>query len=164
MIEVNQPEHLGSQGGKRKTFINNMTKVRGLYHNIPGKRKTFINNMTKVRGLYHNIPWIIRGDFNMIKSLNKKRGRVRGVDADLEMFGDTINEQRLVDITTTNGIHTWNNRRGGRRQITSRLDRFLILEEIVSRDIFMEAMILPGMGSDDWPVRLEIELKSSPKK
>ena len=82
----------------------------------------------------------------MIKSLNEKTGGVCRVDADMELFQDTINDQRVVDITTTNGNHTQNNRRGGRHQIASRLDRFLIYKEIARKDIFLEAMILLEMG------------------
>ena len=73
-------------------------------------------------------------------------------------------KQRLVDIPTINGIHTGNNRRGGKHQIASRLDRFLISEQIINRDIFIETMILPTMGSDHWLIRLEIDLKESPKR
>lgn len=82
----------------------------------------------------------------------------------MEAFGDMILEQRLVDIPTTNGIHTWNNRRGGLNQIASRLDRFLISEQVKNRDIFFEAMILPWMGSEHWLIKLEIDIKASPKK
>lgn len=84
----------------------------------------------------------------MITSLEEKQGGLRRTNPYMEAFGDMIMEQRLVDIPTINGIHTWNNRRGGINQIASRLDRFLILEQIINKDIFIETMILPGMGSN----------------
>lgn len=84
----------------------------------------------------------------MITSLAKKRGGMRRTDTDMELFGDTIAEKRLVDIQIINGMHTWNNRRGGNQQIASRLDRFLISEQVMRRDIFIKASILPGMGLD----------------
>eukprot|EP00253_Pinus_taeda_P022615 PITA_22615 len=100
----------------------------------------------------------------MIKSLNKKKGGLRRTEADMEAFGDWIAEQRLVDIQTTNGIYTWNNRRGGRHQIASRVDQFLMSEQIINWDIFIEAAILSRMGSDHWPIKAELDIKSSPKR
>jgi len=109
-------------------------------------------------------PWIVGGDFNMITSLNEKRGGLIRIDADMEAFGDMIAEQRLLDIQTTNGIYTWNNRRGGRHQIASKLDKLLLLEHNINWDIFIEAMILPGMGSDHWPIKIELHIKANPKE
>jgi len=109
--------------------------LSGVYGpHIPGERRNFISNLIKVSGLYKSIPWIIGGDFNMIKSLNEKRGGVRRADADMELFEHTIKDQRLVDNTIINGTHTYNNRRVGKHQIAPRLDRFLISEQIISRD------------------------------
>lgn len=77
----------------------------------------------------------------------------------MEMFNDMIDDLRLVDIQTINGICTWNNRRGGKNQIASRLDRFLISETIMNKDFFVEAKIMPSLGSDHWPIRLEVDIK-----
>lgn len=44
----------------------------------------------------------------------------------MEAFNEMLTEQRLVDIPMIKGAYTWNNRRGGRNQIASRLDRFLV--------------------------------------
>jgi len=33
---------------------------------------------------------------------------------------------RLVDTEASNGIFTWNNKRGGESQVASKLDRFII--------------------------------------
>lgn len=84
------------------------------------------------------------------------------MDKAMEQFGDLIREQRLIDIQTINGNHTWNNRRGGANQIASRLDRFLISEQIMMKDVFIEATILPVTGSDHWPIKMEIDLKQRP--
>jgi len=119
--------------------------------------------MKTIRRLHPKMPWIAGMDFNMINTTVEKRG-VRRIDQDMEAFGDMISEQRLVNIPTINGIHTWNNRRGGINHIASRLDRFLISEQIINRDMYIEAMILPVMGSNHWPIMLEIDLKTSPKK
>lgn len=98
----------------------------------------------------------------MIKMIEEKRGGINRPGQDMEEFNEMVTEQRLVDIPTINSIHTWNNRRGGRNQISSRLDRFLISEQIMNRDLFVEATIMPAMGSDHWPIRLEINIKKNP--
>lgn len=66
----------------------------------------------------------------------------------MELFNDMVEGLRLVDTPTINGIYTWNNRRGGKNQIASRLDRFLVSETIMNRDVFIEANIMPSLGSD----------------
>jgi len=131
---------------------------------IQNERRTFLQNLTVMRSMYPESPWIVGGDFNMIKALGEKRGELRRTEIDMEAFGDWTEAQRLVDIQTINGIHTWNNMRGGRHQIASRLDRFLLSEQIMNWDIFIEAEILPGMGSDHWPIKVELDIKASPKK
>lgn len=100
----------------------------------------------------------------MIKMIEEKRGGINRLDKNMEEFNEMITEQRLVDIQTINDIHTWNNRRGGRSQIASILDRFLILEQIMIRDVFVEATIMLAMGSGHWPIRLEIDIKKKPPK
>lgn len=79
----------------------------------------------------------------------------------MDRFNEMIKELRLVDIQTINGMFTWNNRRGGKNQIASRLDRFLFTEAIMNKDIFVEAKIIPSLGSDHWSIRLEIDIKKN---
>jgi len=81
----------------------------------------------------------------------------------MEAFRDTIEGLHLVDIPTINGAFTWNKRRGGPQLVASRMDRFLVSEQVISRDIFLEASILPGLGLDHWPIRMELDLKAGPK-
>ena len=97
-----------------------------------------------------------RGDLNMITTLGKKKGGMRREDVDMETFSETITNLRLMDIETINGIHTWNNRRGGVHQIACHLDKFLISEQMMRKGIFIEEMILPCMGSDHWSAHLTI--------
>eukprot|EP00253_Pinus_taeda_P029063 PITA_29063 len=123
------------------------------------ERHDFLNNIYNMRSLIPNILWIIGGDFNMIRDLREKRGGIRREDQNMEEFNDMIRDLRLVDIPTNNGVHTWNNRRGGQNQIASRLDRFLLSEEILNQHMFIEAKILPSLGSYHWPIRLDIDIK-----
>ena len=55
---------------------------------------------------------------------------------------------KLVDIVTSNGIFTWNNKRGGESQVASKLDRFIISEDLMLIDNEMIARVLPFGGSD----------------
>lgn len=77
----------------------------------------------------------------------------------MDKFNEMIEDLRLVDIQTINGVYTWNNRRGGKNQIASRLDRFLVSEALLNKDVFFEAKIIPSLGSDHWPIRLEVDIK-----
>lgn len=69
--------------------------------------------------------WLLAGDFNLITSLEEKKGGMRREELEIEKFSDIQEELHLVDIPTINGKYTWNNRQGGNRKITSHLDRFL---------------------------------------
>ena len=60
----------------------------------------------------------------------------------------------LVDLKTSNGLLTWNNMRGGLKQIASRLDMFIVLDSIVTSTGLAEATILPLAGSYHWPICL----------
>jgi len=88
----------------------------------PGEKENFINSMKIIRRLYLEAAWIIGGDFNLIRSLEEKKGGIRKMDHFMDKFNEMIEDLRLVDIQTINGICTWNNRRGGKNQIASRLD------------------------------------------
>lgn len=115
--------------------------------------------MQVIQRIYLEVPWIVGGDFNLIRSLEEKMGGIRKPDQYMEMFNDMIDDIRLVDIQTINGVYTWNNRRGGKNQIASRLDRFLVSETIMNKDVFVEEKIMPSLGSDHWPIRLEVDIK-----
>ena len=125
----------------------------------PGEKENFLNSMKIIRRLYLEAAWIIGGDFNLIRSLEEKKGGIRKMDHFMDKFNELIEDLRLVDIQTINGICTWNNSRGGKNQIASRLDRFLVSEGIMNKDIFVEAKIMPSLGSDHWPIRLEVDIK-----
>lgn len=139
--------------------------IMGAYGpHVPGERERFLRNVQAARRICPDLPWIVGGDFNMIRTMEEKKGGIRKFYQYMEMFSEMINEQRLVDILTINGVYTWNNRRGGKNQIASRLGRFLVSESIMNRDVFIEAKIMPTLGSDHWPVRLEIDIKKNSGK
>ena len=117
--------------------------------------------MQDARRISPETPWIVGGHFNMIRIVDEKKGGIRTPDQNMETFNEMITEQRLVDIPTINGIYTWNNQRRGKNKIASRIDRFLLSEQIMNWDVFVEEKIMPAIGSDHWPIRLEIDIKKN---
>lgn len=119
-----------------------------------------LNEIRQHHGANH---WILGGDFNMITNLAEKKGGLRRLDKDAEAFSTFIAASKLIDVPTVNGLHTWNNKQGGNRQVASRLDRFLISESIMLQNLDMEANILPIGGSDHWPVQLHFTNMNKPQ-
>lgn len=113
-----------------------------------------LEDLNKIRQHHGANHWILGGDFNMITNLAKKKGGLRKLDKDVEAFSTFTAASKLIDVSTANGLHTWNNKQGGNRQVASRLDRFLISESIMLHSLYMEGNILPIRGSNHWPVQL----------
>ena len=88
------------------------------------------------------------GDFNMILNLGEKWGGLRKLDNDSTAFQSMIDDLGLIDTPTKNGSFTWNNRRGGDRQIASRHDIFLLSEDLFLCSLEMEESIAPQVGLD----------------
>jgi hypothetical protein len=82
----------------------------------------------------------------MITSLSEKMGSIKNLE-DNVTFKNTISRLRLVNIMTTNGCHTWNNKIGGKHQIIVRLDSFIIFEYVIQTGATFEAKILPRARS-----------------
>eukprot|EP00253_Pinus_taeda_P006105 PITA_06105 len=98
--------------------------------------------------------WIGGGDFNIIKSMDEKQGGRTRLDSDSSGFKHFIHNNRLMDVFTSNGIHTWSNKRKGVHYIASRLDRFLISDNAIHLGGDFIAAIIPQGGSDHWPILL----------
>eukprot|EP00253_Pinus_taeda_P019617 PITA_19617 len=107
--------------------------------------------------------WLIGGDFNIITKLEEKRGGRAKLDQDSTHFKDFIHNNSLIDLQTPNGVHTWSNRRTGRHQIASKLDRFLISDSVIHLGGDLSALILPHFGSDYWPIALQWQRPGSTK-
>jgi len=118
------------------------------------EREAFLTQLLRMGNLYTERLWVIARDFNMITTTTEKKGGLQREDAYMERFRETQTTLQLIDINTINGKYTWNNRRGGSREIASRLDRFLATEHLLGIDIFYEATILPCQGSNHWPIKL----------
>ena len=75
--------------------------------------------------------WILGGDFNLITSFEQKKEARRSLEEECELFRDTIEKLKFVDITPGHGSFTWNNKRKGDRHIASLLTRYLVYESVM---------------------------------
>ncbi len=112
------------------------SEIRGTISNIYGPFKiqyklVFIYSIGKLAEWVGNKIWIMGGDFNLIKSLEEKKGGIINLYNSNLMFGECIKKLNLIDMRTHNSLFTWNNKRIGDENIASRLDRFLLLESIL---------------------------------
>eukprot|EP00253_Pinus_taeda_P004728 PITA_04728 len=123
----------------------------------------FLDSLVDLKDRYVGIPWIMRGDFNMIRSLSEKKGGTRSLSKDSLAFQTFIDNMKLVDTDTSNGLFTWNNKRGGESHVASTLDKFIISEDLMLIDKEMIVRVLPFGGSDHWPVQLEVQGIGTPR-
>lgn len=122
-----------------------------------------LNSLSELHQRHPSAKEIFGDDFNMITTLDENKGGIITLNRDAEAFKNFIHETRLVDILPKTGLFTWNNKRGGDKQIASRLDRFLIVESILMEGIIVESDIIPCGGSDHWPVTLDAAVLGTPK-
>lgn len=78
-------------------------------------------------------------------------------------FQNFIMNMGLVHIEIINVTFTWNNKRGEASQVTSKLDRFIISEDIFLSGPAMTASILPFGGLDHCHVYLEATFMGTPR-
>eukprot|EP00253_Pinus_taeda_P031662 PITA_31662 len=123
----------------------------------------FIDSLVDLRARFGDIPWILGGDFNMIKSLAEKKGGTVTLNKDSSAFQTFMDSMKLVNILSSNDLFTWNNKRGGQSLVASKLNRFIISEDLMLNNKEMVASILPFGGSDHWLVQLEVKGIGTPK-
>ena len=57
----------------------------------------FLDSLVDLRSRHEGIPWVMGGDFNMIKSLSKKKGGTRMLRKDSLVFQTFLDNMKLVD-------------------------------------------------------------------
>ena len=80
---------------------------------IQGKFK-MLEDLDEVRQHRRTNHWILGGDFNMITTLEEKKGGLRRVDKDAEAFNTFIAASKLIDVPIVNGLYTWSNKQRGK--------------------------------------------------
>ena len=132
-------------------------------NNTLGK-KTVWAELGSVISEHKDSPIVLGGDFNTILSLNEKVGGAQNLSLSSTEFKSWIDEFNLLEIPTSNGIFTWNNRRKDNEYIAEKLDRFFIVGDISSYNKDFISNILPFAGSDHFPICLEISEPSKPQR
>ena len=90
-----------------------------------------------------------------------KKGGTRALSKDFVAFQIFSENMKPVDIETNNDIFTWNNKRGGDSEVASKLDRFIISEDLILTGTDFSAM--PFGGSDHWPIQLIVPFIGTPR-
>ena len=103
-----------------------------------------LKNLSQLKSRHTGVRGIYGGDFNMIISLEEKKGGLRKLNRDVEAFRNFSRAAKLVDIHPVSGLYTWNNKCGGDRKISSWLDCFLISEDVIMAGVDVEIDILPS--------------------
>ena len=74
------------------------------------------------------------------------------LDKHQEEFSEILTVIPLVYLETGDGWSTWNNWQGGENFVSSWIDIFLVLENIVQGSGEIRESVLPAMGFDHWPI------------
>ena len=87
------------------------TRIRGFISNVYGplranQKPEFLESLIDLKTLVKYKAYIIGGDFNLIRSLDEKKGGIRNLNDVSTLFNNTINDLDLIDVRTSNGIFT----------------------------------------------------------
>jgi exonuclease III len=130
----------------------------------PRDKQAFLRNLEYLSNLTRYNRWIFGADYNLIRSLEEKKGGSRRLDQDSTDFNSLIDNLNLIDLEAINGIFTWTNRRTRSHQIACKLDCFLISDSLMLEGTALEVSILNTPGSDHWPIQLWMDVPATPWK
>ena len=127
--------------------------ILGLLTNVYGPQCLsdkcyFLKTLSNLKTCMPFEHWVVGGDFNLITSLEEKKGGRCCLEEECNLFRDTIEDLGLLDITPGVGWFTWNNKRIGDRHIASRLDHFLVSESVINLGSEIHSLTLSGQGFD----------------
>lgn len=129
------------------------TNIHGNLSNVyfpqdTGSKIALLDTIAALSNNRRNPLWIIAGDFNMSTKIEEKIGGRTIMEPEVARFKDFIQNASLIDMPFCNGTFTWSNRRAGKHKIASKLDRFLISNNVVHLGGDISAAILAHTGSD----------------
>jgi exonuclease III len=121
---------------------------------IIGKKTQCWSSLLALRGLEYIKNSIVGGDFNVVLSNKEKRGGSIIKDPFKESMEDLIADWELVDIKPKIWKYTWTNKRLGPIHITTRLDCFLINNNLLLRNQLISSNIIPSNVLNHRPIML----------
>ncbi|KAL5854783.1 hypothetical protein ACOSQ4_004585 [Xanthoceras sorbifolium] len=74
----------------------------------------------------NRLPWLCGGDFNELLHIEEKRGGNERTGPGMFNFRSIVELCDFVDLGFSWPLFTWNNKRGGSRNVQERLDRFFL--------------------------------------
>jgi hypothetical protein len=111
-------------------------------------------------GVFNNPMIVIGGDLNFTLSLREVWGPCPREDRQRGFFQDFMESHRLVDVEPAKLAPTWRNLRFGREEVAKRLDRFLILEDLLGMGFGFKSVVEEGGCSDHRPISLIWKFRS----
>ncbi|XP_058784972.1 uncharacterized protein LOC131659864 [Vicia villosa] len=111
------------------------------------KNKEMWKKLRELRAKFQEGEWCIGGDFNVVCDKGERKGiGVQMNGGDIQNFNEFISSMELHDLPVLGNRFTWFNLVGS---ACSRIDRFLISEGLVNRQVVGERSV-----SDHFPIRL----------
>ena len=99
---------------------------------------------------------IIGGDLNFTLGAHEIWGPKARIDPSAPYFSNLLMDSKLIDLDPQLLNPTWSNRRVGEERIAKRLDRFLLLEDLLEEDLMFKQWVDSGVDFDHPPIFLEI--------
>lgn len=145
-------------GGKVKNFKSETQfTLINVYEPTPTSNKKELWNEISIyletNPLENIFIWV---DFNAILDFGEKIGGILTISQVMLDFKDWFAKEICIDIPTTNGTFTWNNRGANCCNLVERLDRFVFKGNFNSFNQHFGTIILPNARSYHYLVRLEI--------
>ena len=84
---------------------------------------------------------LIGGDFNTILELKEKFGGSQILTRNIIDFREWVKVIKFIEIPTSNGVFTWNNKRKDFIYIVEKLDRFFFKGELAELDFTITTSI-----------------------
>ncbi|KAL5800890.1 hypothetical protein ACOSQ3_032522 [Xanthoceras sorbifolium] len=100
----------------------------------------------------NRLPWLCGGDFNELLHMEEKSGGNERTGPGMFNFCSIVELCDFVDLGFSGPLFTWNNKRGGARNVQERLDRFFATSHWVNLFSGIKVEHLGFMFSDHRPI------------
>ncbi|XP_058758041.1 uncharacterized protein LOC131631265 [Vicia villosa] len=119
------------------------------------KKKILWEKLLSLKEKFKDGEWIVGGDFNVVKDVKERRGKVGSVNnREAELFSEFIDKSTLVDIPCKGKKFTWFR---GDGKAKSRIDRFLLSSVVIDRWEVVGQVIGDRDISDHCPIWIKTD-------